>query len=156
MFMKLACAYLEGQDRFAQDGLDRKSTAFIDPRVRPVHICLGAYCMTAWAAQRCSLYRGCLGWHVDMSVDVPLHLLQGALNAAHQHTKVPGSATACVMQLDQENGTLEAANLVRGLDDQGRGGRGLGWGLGSERGCPHRCDTGPTGRGSAAYQVHAS
>jgi len=38
--------------------------------------------------------------------------LQGALSAGHQHTKVPGSATACVIQLDPENKTLEAANLV--------------------------------------------
>jgi hypothetical protein len=38
--------------------------------------------------------------------------LQGALHAAHQNTKVPGSATACVIQLDQERRTLEAANLV--------------------------------------------
>ena len=39
--------------------------------------------------------------------------MQGALSAGHQHTKVAGSATACVMQLDPENKTLEAANLVR-------------------------------------------
>ncbi|PNH00830.1 putative protein phosphatase 2C 1 [Tetrabaena socialis] len=36
---------------------------------------------------------------------------KGALEAAHAHTKVPGSATACVMQLDQANGLLAAANL---------------------------------------------
>eukprot|EP00967_Tisochrysis_lutea_P085190 scaffold119390_cov17-Tisochrysis_lutea.AAC.1 len=36
---------------------------------------------------------------------------RGALNAGHQQTKVPGSATACVMQLDPEHKTLEAANL---------------------------------------------
>jgi len=67
MFMRMACAYLEGTEHFAQDGMDRSSAPFIDPR--------------------------------------------GALNAAHQTTKVPGSATACVMQLDQERQTLEAANL---------------------------------------------
>lgn len=64
LFMKLACAYLEGKEMFAHDGIERP---IIDPR--------------------------------------------GGLQAAHEHTKVPGSATACVMQLDQENGTLEAANL---------------------------------------------
>nr|BCL66101.1 hypothetical protein [Volvox africanus] len=36
---------------------------------------------------------------------------RGALEAAHMHTKVPGSATACVLQLDQINGVLAAANL---------------------------------------------
>ncbi|GLC40993.1 hypothetical protein PLESTB_000954400 [Pleodorina starrii] len=36
---------------------------------------------------------------------------RGALEAAHMHTKVPGSATACVMQLDQAAGVLAAANL---------------------------------------------
>lgn len=41
-----------------------------------------------------------------------LILPQGALAAGHQHTKVAGSATACVLQLDPEHKTLEAANLV--------------------------------------------
>ncbi|KAF5838380.1 serine/threonine protein phosphatase [Dunaliella salina] len=36
---------------------------------------------------------------------------RGALSAGHQQTKVPGSATACVMQLDPEHKSLEAANL---------------------------------------------
>nr|BCL66180.1 hypothetical protein [Volvox reticuliferus] len=36
---------------------------------------------------------------------------RGALEAAHMNTKVPGSATACVLQLDQANGVLAAANL---------------------------------------------
>lgn len=36
---------------------------------------------------------------------------KGALAAAHQYTKVPGSATACVLQLDQANSSLIAANL---------------------------------------------
>ncbi|EFJ40674.1 hypothetical protein VOLCADRAFT_108071 [Volvox carteri f. nagariensis] len=36
---------------------------------------------------------------------------RGALEAAHMNTKVPGSATACVLQLDQVNGVLMAANL---------------------------------------------
>jgi hypothetical protein len=48
--------------------------------------------------------------------------LQGALHAAHQNTKVPGSATACVIQLDQERRTLEAANLVsESVSDQVQG-----------------------------------
>lgn len=64
LFMKVACAYLEGKDLFAADGVARP---LIDPR--------------------------------------------GALHAAHENTKVPGSATACVMQLDVEHKTLEAANL---------------------------------------------
>mmetsp|Transcript_28658 Transcript_28658/g.52680 ORF Transcript_28658/g.52680 Transcript_28658/m.52680 type:complete len:371 (-) Transcript_28658:1403-2515(-) len=36
---------------------------------------------------------------------------RGAINAAHLHTKVPGSSTACVIQLDQTNRALVAANL---------------------------------------------
>lgn len=36
---------------------------------------------------------------------------RAALDAAHSNTKVPGSATACVLQLDQANRTLTAANL---------------------------------------------
>nr|BCL66240.1 hypothetical protein [Volvox reticuliferus] len=36
---------------------------------------------------------------------------RGALEAAHMNTKVPGSATACIMQLDQSNSVLAAANL---------------------------------------------
>lgn len=36
---------------------------------------------------------------------------RGALHAAHSRTKVAGSATACVMQLDQNKKTLVAANL---------------------------------------------
>nr|ADI46917.1 MTM0349 [Volvox carteri f. nagariensis] len=36
---------------------------------------------------------------------------RGALEAAHMNTKVPGSATACILQLDQANGVLAAANL---------------------------------------------
>ncbi|GLI62879.1 hypothetical protein VaNZ11_005635 [Volvox africanus] len=36
---------------------------------------------------------------------------RGALEAAHMNTKVPGSATACIMQLDQSNSLLVAANL---------------------------------------------
>ena len=38
---------------------------------------------------------------------------QGALHAAHMRTKVAGSSTACVMQLDQAKRMLVAANLVR-------------------------------------------
>lgn len=45
-------------------------------------------------------------------------MLQGALDAAHKNTKVPGSATACVMQVDQANGTLVAANLVSAVPVQ--------------------------------------
>eukprot|EP00199_Chlamydomonas_sp_CCMP681_P002432 CAMPEP_0119108012 /NCGR_PEP_ID=MMETSP1180-20130426/12991_1 /TAXON_ID=3052 ORGANISM="Chlamydomonas cf sp, Strain CCMP681" /NCGR_SAMPLE_ID=MMETSP1180 /ASSEMBLY_ACC=CAM_ASM_000741 /LENGTH=385 /DNA_ID=CAMNT_0007093571 /DNA_START=92 /DNA_END=1249 /DNA_ORIENTATION=- len=67
LLMKIACAYLEGKDQFANDGVDRHESPLIDPR--------------------------------------------GALNAAHENTKVPGSATACVMQLDPVTNTLEAANL---------------------------------------------
>lgn len=37
--------------------------------------------------------------------------MKGALHAAHIRTKVPGSATAVVMQLDQENQCLVAANV---------------------------------------------
>mmetsp|Transcript_8941 Transcript_8941/g.19107 ORF Transcript_8941/g.19107 Transcript_8941/m.19107 type:complete len:439 (-) Transcript_8941:941-2257(-) len=36
---------------------------------------------------------------------------RGALHAAHMATKVPGSATACVMQLDRATRQLVAANL---------------------------------------------
>lgn len=46
------------------------------------------------------------------------------------NTKVPGSATACVMQLDQTNGVLAAANLVGGAKVREVGsGRGGGAGL---------------------------
>jgi protein phosphatase PTC7 len=36
---------------------------------------------------------------------------RGALNTAHANTRVAGSATACVLQLDKKNGALAAANL---------------------------------------------
>ena len=41
----------------------------------------------------------------------PLVDPRGALHAAHMRTKVAGSATACVMQLDQARRMLVAANL---------------------------------------------
>jgi protein phosphatase PTC7 len=41
----------------------------------------------------------------------PLVDPRGALNAAHMHTRVPGSATAVVMQLDRKTRKLAAANL---------------------------------------------
>lgn len=40
---------------------------------------------------------------------------RGALDTAHKLTKVPGSATACVLQLCPEKKTLMAANLVSAL-----------------------------------------
>lgn len=45
--------------------------------------------------------------------DADWHLVdpKGAMDVAHQRTKVAGSATACVMQLDQRNQTFVAANL---------------------------------------------
>ena len=42
-----------------------------------------------------------------------LYLQQGAMHQAHMRTKVAGSATCCVLQLDQEKKLLVAANLVR-------------------------------------------
>lgn len=36
---------------------------------------------------------------------------RGALSAAHRYTRLPGSTTACVMQLDPAKETLHAANL---------------------------------------------
>eukprot|EP00798_Chlamydomonas_sp_ICE-L_P020119 gene20119-26849_t len=36
---------------------------------------------------------------------------RGALHAAHMGTKLPGSATACVLQLDPESSSIVAANL---------------------------------------------
>jgi len=40
---------------------------------------------------------------------------QGALDAAHQATRLPGSATACVLQLNRDAKSITAANLVRRL-----------------------------------------
>lgn len=33
MFMRMACAYIEGTDQFALDGIDRNSGPLIDPKV---------------------------------------------------------------------------------------------------------------------------
>lgn len=38
---------------------------------------------------------------------------QEALRAAHEGTRLPGSATACVLRLDRSTNRLLAANLVR-------------------------------------------
>lgn len=91
--MLLARAYLEGKDVFQDLALTRQGFV-VDPRVSgAVHLWL--------LAQGSDTKRG---YGVR---------LQGALEAAHFNTKVPGSATACLLQLDQVNGLLSAANLVR-------------------------------------------
>ncbi len=94
--MQLSCAYLEGKDIF-QDLASTRHGVLVDPRVRADHI---------WSdvAESGVSTRG------GFTQFIPW---QGALEAAHMNTKVPGSATACVMQLDQVNGILAAANLVR-------------------------------------------
>lgn len=108
-FMRMACAYLEGKDIFETDALDRGSIPFIDPRVRREN--------GSWAS--CprfpleTFHMGPMHAHGSQPGTTCTCRTQGALHAAHQSTKVPGSATACVMQLDQERHMLEAANLVR-------------------------------------------
>ena len=42
-----------------------------------------------------------------------VHSVRGALAAAHAGTRMPGSATACVIRLDRAHSKLFAANLVR-------------------------------------------
>lgn len=114
--MKISCNYLEGKDAFANDGLQRP---FIDPRVRcstlqrevthgsvpsrPLWMC--ALRHLSQPSSVCAATCKC--------VFLALAVLQGVLSVAHDNTKVPGSATACVMQLDAANKSLEAANLVR-------------------------------------------
>lgn len=51
----------------------------------------------------------------DPTAAVPLAVVdpRAALDAAHKLTKLPGSATACVVQLCPEQKSLIAANLVR-------------------------------------------
>lgn len=41
--------------------------------------------------------------------------MQGALDAGHVATRLPGSTTACVVRLNQDVSTISAANLVRRL-----------------------------------------
>ena len=48
---------------------------------------------------------------LDAAISLLLHA-QGALDYAHRLTKVPGSSTAFVLQLDQKKNALVAANVV--------------------------------------------
>ena len=71
MFMRMACAYLEGRDVFEQDGLERPSGALIDPRVRahaiplnppspsPKHVCHVMWCVAI--CSRCAMPSACFG-----------------------------------------------------------------------------------------------
>ena len=52
------------------------------------------------------------------------HSVRGALAAAHAGTRLPGSATACVIRLDRAHSKLFAANLVRSCLADARGLRG--------------------------------
>lgn len=92
-FMRVACAYVEGLDTRAVATLSSEESS----------PCASLSSMDA--ASALSSFDG--SGSPTVTVDP-----RGALDTAHKLTKVPGSATACVVQLCPEQRALIAANLV--------------------------------------------
>eukprot|EP00879_Flechtneria_rotunda_P014101 GHRR01014731.1.p1 GENE.GHRR01014731.1~~GHRR01014731.1.p1 ORF type:complete len:254 (+),score=59.82 GHRR01014731.1:372-1133(+) len=88
-FMRVACAYLEGAD------------------VREV-----ASSYSSTESSPCATLSSVDNWNPLSSDEAAVVDPRGALDTAHKLTRVPGSATACVMQLDPEKRALIGANLV--------------------------------------------
>jgi len=93
-FMRVACAYVEGLDTRAVATLSSEESS----------PCASLSSMDAASALSSIDGSG----YPTVAVDP-----RGALDTAHKLTKLPGSATACVVQLCPEQRSLIAANLVR-------------------------------------------
>jgi hypothetical protein len=105
MLMRVACAYIEGADV--------RSVASLDGWASSPCASLNSY-DTLSSLDACgSASDGCGGSGRDPAAAVALVDPRRALDTAHKLTKLPGSATACVVQLCPEQRSLIAANLVR-------------------------------------------
>lgn len=72
----------------------------------PVALMVHPFC-----CQCLNAYSECC-WSLPDVAMLPFLHVQGALDYAHRLTKVPGSSTAFVLQLDQKKNALVAANVV--------------------------------------------
>lgn len=89
--MRVACAYIEGADT--------RSVAT-------------ASMSGSMSSSPCASLSSADNWQIDLSTPTAVVDPRGALDTAHKLTKLPGSATACVVQLDADRKSLIAANLV--------------------------------------------
>lgn len=89
--MRVACAYIEGAD------------------TRTV---ASASISGSMSSSPCASLSSVDGWVPDPAFPTAVVDPRAALDTAHRLTKLPGSATACVVQLDAEKKSLIAANLV--------------------------------------------
>lgn len=96
--MKLACAYLEGKNVIPVSATELLAAAG-----------QGSMTLTpADASLRDTPPLEVAGQPSNMTVLTP----EGALTAAHQGTRLPGSSTACVLRLNRATNCLSVANLV--------------------------------------------
>ena len=103
--MKIACHYLEGTGPF---GLEPRlpTETLIDPQVRDLR--RAPHDTPNPMSTTCSNIL-----HLVSTSRIIAQHRQGAMHQAHMRTKVAGSATCCIMQLDRDKKQLVAANLVR-------------------------------------------
>lgn len=95
--MRVACAYVEGLDTRAVASISMEESS----------PCASLSSVDGWSALSSMDGASSSGASASVAVDP-----RAALDAAHKLTRVPGSATACVVQLCPEKRSLIAANLV--------------------------------------------
>lgn len=108
MLMRVACAYIEGADVTAVSSVDSWQS---NPCAS-----LNSYdglCSTS-SLDSGSSSDGSSSGGRDPAAAVAVVDPRKALDTAHKLTKLPGSATACVVQLCPDQRSLIAANLVSG------------------------------------------
>jgi hypothetical protein len=104
MLMRVACAYIEGADVRAVSSVDSwQSTPCAS---------LNSYDSLSFSSLDSGSSSDGSGSGRDPTAAVAVVDPRQALATAHKFTKLPGSATACVLQLCPEKKSLIAANLV--------------------------------------------
>lgn len=122
MLMRVACAYIEGADVRAVaslDGWQSSPCASLSSMDAPM--------LSSTEGGSSSDASGSSGR--DPTAAVAVVDPRRALDTAHKLTKLPGSATACVLQLCPEKRALICANLVRAGAQTRAGSWVLGWWL---------------------------
>lgn len=104
MLMRVACAYIEGADVRAVSSVDSwQSTPCAS---------LNSFDSLSFSSLDSGSSSDGSGSGRDPTAAVAVVDPRKALDTAHKLTKLPGSATACVLQLCPEKKALIAANLV--------------------------------------------
>ena len=106
MLMRVACAYIEGADVRAVSSLDSWQST---PCASLSSVDLGSISSADGGSSSDGSSSG-----RDPAAAVAVVNPRKALDTAHKFTKLPGSATACVVQLCPEEKQLVAASLVGG------------------------------------------